>query len=111
MDKSIIRKYIGIEHQSLELLFAGCASIASHAIPKQWLLYVDKLGVALVLLKTVREYATFKENPTLLIPAITLGIINGADAYLARNRGLTWPHVMWHLIAALVCDILLQQMR
>lgn len=103
--------YVGIKHQSPELLFAGCASIASHAIPKQWLLYVDKLGVALVLLKAVREYATLKENLILLIPAITLGIINGTDAYLARNRGLIWPHVIWHLSAAFVCDILLQQMR
>lgn len=101
--------YAGIKNKSPELVFAGCASIASHAIPKQWLLYVDKLGVALVVLKAIRERATLQKNPKLLLPIIALGLINGADAYLARNKGFTWPHVLWHLSAAYISNSLLQQ--
>lgn len=103
--------YAGIKQKSPELLFAGCASMVSHAIPKQYLLYLDKLGVALVVLKAIRERAALQKNPKLLLPLIALGLINGLDAYLARNKGLTWPHVIWHLTAAYISNSLLQEIR
>lgn len=101
--------YVGIKDKSPELLFAGCASIASHTIPKQWLLYVDKLGVLVVLSKVIREYSTLKADPSLFLQLGTLGIINGTDAYLARNKGVTWPHVLWHLSAAYIAHCVLQR--
>lgn len=99
----------GIHCKSPELLFAGTASIVSHTIPKQWLLYVDKIGVLLVLSKVIREYKTLTNNPWLLIPVGMAGIINITDAYLARNKGLTWPHVVWHLSSALLAYDFLQR--
>ncbi len=92
----------GIHCKSPELLFAGAASIVSHSIPKQWLLYVDKIGVLIVLSKVIREHKTLTNNPWLLIPVGIAGAINVTDAYLARNKGLTWPHVVWHLSSALL---------
>lgn len=92
--------YVGLKHNSPELVCAGIASIVSHTIPKQWLLAVDKIGVALVLSKAVREYSTLVRNPWLLAPLAIAGLINVSDAYLTRNHAQTWPHVIWHLSSA-----------
>ncbi len=99
--------YVGAKHNSPELVFAGLASIASHSIPKQWLLHVDKLGVAVVLLKFMREYKTIQKNPLLAAPLGIAGLINVTDMYLARKKGKTWPHVVWHLSAAALADVFL----
>lgn len=99
--------YVGIKENSPELLFAGCASMLSHSIPKRWLLYVDKIGVLLVLSKLLREYKTFYNNPALLLPVAALGGINYLDMHLARKKSITWPHVLWHLSAAFVANFLL----
>ena len=96
--------YVGIKHKSPELLFAGVASIISHCIPKQWLLYVDKLGVLVVLSKVIREYKVVMDNPRLLAPVGLAVSINATDAYLARNKGVTLPHVVWHLSAAVLAN-------
>lgn len=100
--------YVGLQHSSPELLFAGAASIISHSIPKQWLLMVDKIGVAAVAVKAVREYQIFIDHPWLLVPVALAGAINASDAYLARNHGKTFPHVVWHLSAAAIADIFLR---
>jgi hypothetical protein len=97
----------GIHQNSLELVFAGAASIASHMIPKQWLLTVDKIGVVVALSKLVHEYKVLIDRPFLLVPIAALGAINMTDAYLARLKGKTWPHVVWHLSAAAVADFAL----
>lgn len=99
--------YVGLQHNSPELIFAGIASILSHSIPKEWLLKVDKIGVALVLSKLIRNYATVLDKPVLLIPAALAGAINLADTYLARNKGLTWPHVVWHFSSAYLAHLFL----
>jgi hypothetical protein len=101
--------YVGLKYNSPELVFAGVASIVSHSIPKQWLLTVDKIGVALVLSKAVREYSTFASNPWLLAPLAIAGTINMSDAYLARNYAQTWPHVVWHLSSAALASEFLKQ--
>jgi len=101
----------GIHCRSPELLFAGTASILSHSIPKQWLLYVDKIGVLLVLSKVLREHETLTDNPWLLVPVGIAGLINATDAYLARNKGLTWPHIVWHLSSALLAYDFLQRTK
>ncbi|MBS1987716.1 hypothetical protein JST56_01860 [Candidatus Dependentiae bacterium] len=100
--------YAGIQNNSPELILAGIASILSHSIPKEWLLYVDKLGVALVISKVVREYQVVIDNPILLTPLALAGLINAADAYLARKKGWTLPHVAWHLSAAALAHYFLQ---
>lgn len=94
--------YVGIKKKSPELVFAGIMSMASHSVPKQWLLMLDKLGVLLVLSKVAREYKTVVNNPWFIVPVAVAVLINGADAYLARSKGYTWPHVVWHLSAAVL---------
>jgi hypothetical protein len=104
--------YVGAKHKSYELLFAGIASILSHSIPKQWLLHLDKAGVAIVFLKLLKEFNVLTENPeTALILLTSLGVIGATDIYLARNYAKTWPHVVWHLSAALISDIFLGLME
>lgn len=100
--------YAGIQNSCPELILAGVASILSHSIPKQWLLYVDKLGVALVISKVVREYQIVIDNPILVTPLALAGLINAADAFLARKKGWTLPHVAWHLSAAALAHYFLQ---
>ncbi len=99
--------YVANKHRSPELLFAGLASLAAHSAPKQWLLTVDKIGVLLVLTKCIREYSVVQKNPWLIGPVALAGLINAADAYLARTRGYTWPHVVWHLSSAALADLFL----
>lgn len=48
--------YVGLKHQSPEVIFGGLASFAYHSCPKQWLLHVDRIGVGLVFLKFAKEY-------------------------------------------------------
>ena len=103
--------YVGIKEKSPELLFAGLASFASHSIPKQWLLYVDKLGVLVALSKVIREFKELKKNPKLIFPVLALGAVNVTDLYLAREKGQTWPHVAWHLSAAFVSSYLLKSIK
>lgn len=103
--------YYGIKQESPELIGAGLASIISHAIPKKWLHHLDILGVGLVGLKALREYKTLYNNPTLLWPLAAAGIISGADTYLARTKGITWPHVTWHISAALLMNHFLTSLK
>ncbi len=93
------------------MIFAGLASIASHSIPKQSLLYVDKLGVLVVLLLFARKYQAFIDNPKLLLPVLGLVAINLTDIYMARQKWQTWLHVVWHLSAALVADYVLSNIK
>lgn len=92
--------YAGVQHKSPELLFAGVASLVSHSIPKQWLLHVDKLGVLIALTKLIREREVLKQNPKLLLPIALAGGVGLFDVYLARKRGRSEGHVLWHLCAA-----------
>ena len=96
--------YAGIKHKCPELIFAGAASALSHAIPKQWLLHLDKIGVALVLAKVIRERKIVANHPWIFGLVGAAGMINVLDTYLARNKGVTWPHVLWHISAALLAD-------
>jgi hypothetical protein len=102
--------YAGLKHKSPELIFAGIASMVSHAIPKQWLLYVDKLGVAIAASKVIRNYDALVKNPQLVIPIGIAGSLNATDAYFARNKGCTLPHVVWHLSAAYISHIFLHNL-
>lgn len=91
---------VGLYHGSPEIIFAGSASVVSHAIPKQWLLYIDKLGVLCVALKVARTYPVILNNPWLLVPIAGAVGLNIADVYFARKKGSTIPHVAWHCAAA-----------
>lgn len=96
--------YVGLKHRSPEVVFAGLASFAYHSCPKQWLLHVDRLGVGLALLKFAREYKVLQENPKFLALPVAVAAINGLDVYLGQYQGKTWPHVAWHLSAALMAE-------
>ncbi|MGE4168194.1 MAG: hypothetical protein AB7E68_01475 [Candidatus Babeliales bacterium] len=103
--------YVGIKDKSPEMLFAGLASMASHTVPKQWLLSLDKFAALVALAKVAREYEQFKKQPTLLLSIVGLGIINAHDVYLARQKGQTWGHVLWHLSAACTAHYLLNAIK
>ena len=83
-----------------ELVFAGVASTVSHAIPKQWLLQVDKLGVLIVAMGALKEYQVLLKQPELLVPLVGAVSLNVLDTYLARTTGATWPHLVWHCASA-----------
>jgi hypothetical protein len=100
--------YVGLKHNSPALLAAGTASAISHTIPKQWLLYPDKIGVLLVLAEiATKNYDVILKNPWMAAPLAIAGGINLMDMYLARYKGKTWPHVAWHLSAAVLADLFL----
>jgi len=103
--------YFGIKQKSPELIIAGTASIISHAIPKQWLNIVDKIGVIVAFSKIIREHKKIRKKPTLLIPVICAGLINVADTYLARNYKTTVPHVIWHISAACIANLFLDYIK
>lgn len=92
--------YSGIVNHSPELVLAGVASAVSHAIPKQWLLQIDKIGVLVVAMRALREYQVLFKNPKLLIPLAGAISLNLIDAHLARSTGATWPHLVWHCASA-----------
>ncbi|OJU81722.1 MAG: hypothetical protein BGO10_07485 [Chlamydia sp. 32-24] len=96
--------YVGLKQRSLEILFAGLASTLSHAVPKQWLATVDKIGVAVVLARFIKDSKTKFSHPFVLMPLVIAGVINLSDTYLARVKGKTWPHVVWHLSAAFLAN-------
>lgn len=92
--------YVGAQHRSPEVLCAGIASFMSHSIPKQWLLHVDKLSVLLVLSKVIREREILRKNPKLFFPIALAGCAQLLDLYLARKKGRSQGHIIWHLSAA-----------
>jgi hypothetical protein len=98
---------VGLYFGSPELVFAGSASVVSHAIPKQWLLYIDKVGVLLAASKAIRTYPVLINNPWLLAPIAGVAGLNALDAYCARKKGYTTPHVVWHCAAAAVAGLYL----
>jgi len=91
---------VGLHYKSPEIIFAGLASLTYHSCPKQWLLHVDRIGVALTFFKLAREYKVIVENPHLLALPAAVGAINLLDVYLGQYKGKTWPHAAWHLSAA-----------
>ncbi len=103
--------FVGLKYQSPEIICAGLASFAYHSCPKQWLLYVDRIGVAFALLKLAREYQVLKENPHLLALPVAVGAINLLDVYLGQYKGKTWPHAAWHLSAAAMAAYYLSHLK
>jgi hypothetical protein len=102
---------VGILQGSPELVVAGCASALSHAIPKKWLLTVDKISVGLVLTRVVRERELFFENPWLALPLALAGVINVADTYISRRTTSCAPHVFWHVSSAFLANVVLQSIN
>lgn len=100
--------YVGFEQNCPALIFAGAASAISHAIPKQWLLTLDKVAMIAVILTLAREYETILNSPLIMACGVVAFIINLSDSYLSRLQGKTWPHVLWHLSAAFLTSIVLK---
>ena len=111
LEKGVILRRVRLKYQSPEIICAGLASFAYHSCPKQWLLYVDRIGVAFALLKLAREYQVLKENPHLLALPVAVGAINLLDVYLGQYKGKTWPHAAWHLSAAAMAAYYLSHLK
>lgn len=94
-------------HGSVTIMIGYAKALARGAIPKKWLLYVDKLGVLLAASKAVRTCPVLINNPWLLAPIAGVAGLNALDAYCARKKGYTIPHVVWHCAAAAVAGLYL----
>jgi len=99
--------YVAWRYNCWELLVAATASVLSHAIPRQWLLTLDKLGVALVISKLARHYTIVVVHPWLIVLLGLSAFINMLDTYVARVHGQTWAHILWHLSSAFVASVVL----
>jgi len=93
---------VGLYYSSPELIFAGVASAASHAFPKNWLLLVDKIGAGIVVFKFALNYEILINEPWLLAPVAATGATFAMDTILAGKIApkFPWPHVAWHITAA-----------
>jgi hypothetical protein len=92
--------YVGYKHRSPEFLIAGAASVASHAVPRQWLLTADKIGAAIAAIKIIRSYKALRIKPWLLVPMALVGGIFLADVFLSQTFHFNWLHPLWHISAA-----------
>lgn len=92
---------VGLYYSSPELIFAGVASAASHAFPKNWLLLVDKIGAGIVVFKFALNYEILMNEPWLLAPVAATGATFAMDTMLAGKIApkFPWPHVAWHITA------------
>ena len=92
---------VGLYYSSPELIFAGVASAASHAFPKNWLLLVDKIGAGIVVFKFALNYKVLMNEPWLLAPVAATGATFAMDTILAGKIApkFPWPHVAWHITA------------
>ncbi len=101
--------YAGCQYKEPLIAIAGAASIASHAFPKNWLLYLDKTGAGLAGISLVRYYKTFIQKPWLFAPMAGVAGIFGADNYyFAQTLHYNWPHVLWHVSAACATCLVFQ---
>ncbi len=116
--KYVLEKPVGASG----LMFAGLASAASHAIPRDWLHKVDHLaaftsiaamGYDLNLLN-IASLVQVAHNPVLAVSAIATGSLYLADVAVAHTEKLkpyrrkyqTLLHCSWHLSVALLAYIL-----
>ena len=81
--------------------------MASHAVPRQWLLTVDKIGAAIAAIKILRSYKAFRLRPRLLVVMAFVGATFLADMALSQNAHFNWPHPLWHISAACGSNIVL----
>jgi len=93
-----------------QLWLAAIASVLSHAIPKQFLLTVDKCGVLLVLSKLVFHHTVLFHHPWVILLVGMTFAINVLDTHLARQFGWTWPHIVWHVSSATVAAVVLDKL-
>jgi hypothetical protein len=98
---------VGAYCGSPELMIAGAASTVSHAVPKNWLLNIDKIAAFVAVSKVIRTYPVLLNNPWLLAPIAGVAGLNVLDAYCARKKGYTILHVVWHCAAAAVAGLYL----
>jgi hypothetical protein len=92
---------VGAYFGSPELMIAGAASTVSHAIPKKWLLNIDKIAAIVAASKVIRTYPVLFNNPWLLVPITGVVGIGLVDKFYGREKGNCIPHVAWHCAAAI----------
>lgn len=100
--------YAAYKNRAPELALAGLASMASHTVPKNWLLTVDKIGAVMATIQILKNYKTILQHPKLLLGSLAVGGIFAADVYLAATMHCNFPHVLWHIAAACGSHAVLQ---
>lgn len=113
---------LGLCTRTWPIIFASLASVLSHAQPCPLLLYLDYVGVGVMVgwigslwWTGVYTFGVCWSPEHFLIPCdlfLLAGMLNVVDTLHAQHYGLTWRttlyHVLWHLSATLaVIGILL----
>jgi hypothetical protein len=94
--------YVARRYQERGVLFAGVASMLSHAIPWRVFHWLDKMGV-LVALGSVglRLWQKRLDVSSMVKGVLALGGVNALDYLLSSYPHFwPWPHVAWHIAAA-----------
>ena len=95
----IVCYLFGFHQKTYPILAAAICSILSHAIPLQIFLFLDKAAMILAIF----SYLHLWRELWFFVPI--LFAVNQTDMYLVRHFGYTWPHVLWHLIAAFLAYV------
>lgn len=117
--------WVAYRHKEFGIAFAGIASILSHAIPWEPLLWIDKIGVVIAIGSIVFRFSRQKSPSVrkkterrskikkLAYSACLLLGMNFIDMYLSRNqRNLRpYPHVIWHCGAAFLSHLVLKELK
>jgi len=98
--------FIGIYYRCIPIAFAGTASLVSHAVPLKIIHIIDLFGVAVVICWVIIIIPKTTSN---IIKSIILGGINMIDMWVSRNWGLTYLHIVWHLMVAYFVWIFLEE--
>jgi hypothetical protein len=90
------------EARTYPILMAAICSTLSHAIPFYPLFLIDKAAMYLAIF----SYLHLWRQLWFFVPILFAA--NQLDMYLARQLGIyPWPHVLWHLFAALIAYVTL----
>ncbi len=101
----VVCYYHGFTLETYPILTAALCSMVSHAVPIYPLLLLDKAAMYF----TGYAYRHLWRELWFLIPLLFM--CNQIDMVLARRFGWTWPHVVWHLVAAFISHIVLQELK
>ncbi len=106
--------YVGYKHGSWRVAGAGLASMLYHSYPKQWALWLDRIGAAAGISLLVEHRTTALKNiGTLALPlGIALAaLIADVNIFGQSEIMQPWVHAFWHLSAAYAADRLLTEVE
>lgn len=102
--------YVGHKHGSARVFGAGLASMFYHSYPKQWALWLDRIGAAAGISLMFEHRATiWKHMGTLAAPiGIALAaLVADVNLFGQSEMAQPWVHALWHLSAAYAADRIL----